>query len=132
MAAAAVAVDMSALAAPAVAAQTAAANGGKSNDTLFGPNIGVLGAGPKWTERTDKSEDVLTPEVVKGWIAKSKEVSNSVLPGYQSRGLSFRTSHLGLVCTVTTWTLSLLLNAFALYSARKQRGDESDVLQGGS
>ena len=57
---------------------TAAAN---KSDTLFGPNIGILGAGPEWTERPDKSEDVLTPEIVKGWIAKSKEVSVSGLFG---------------------------------------------------
>lgn len=47
----------------------------KAADTLFGPNIGVLSTGPKWTERQEKSPDPLTAEVVKSWIAKSKEVS---------------------------------------------------------
>lgn len=80
MASTAFVVDMNALAAPApvVGQAPATANTNttsKNNDTLFGPNIGVLGAGPEWTERPDKSEDVLTPEIVKGWIAKSKEVS---------------------------------------------------------
>ncbi|EJF57371.1 hypothetical protein DICSQDRAFT_163437 [Dichomitus squalens LYAD-421 SS1] len=59
-------------------AQAAAATAGsKGNDTLFGPNIGVLGGGPEWTESQDKSSDVLTPEIVKGWIAKSKETHYS-------------------------------------------------------
>ncbi|KAI0739062.1 hypothetical protein C8Q80DRAFT_1203747 [Daedaleopsis nitida] len=73
-----VVVDMNALAAPASTAQAPAALGSTpKNDTLFGPNIGVLGAGPAWTERAEKSEDVLTPEIVKGWIAKSKETHYS-------------------------------------------------------
>lgn len=78
-----VAVDMNA--ATGAAASPQAAAGTKSNDTLFGPNIGVLGTGPDWTERPDKSEDVLTPEVVKNWIAKSKDVSASVLLGLDER-----------------------------------------------
>lgn len=58
----------------------------KKSDTLFGPNIGILATGPAWTESgntlaDDKENekklavDPLTPEIVKGWIAKSKEVS---------------------------------------------------------
>jgi hypothetical protein len=51
----------------------------KTQDTLFGPNIGVVTSGPAWTEASEKEKkptvDNLTPEVVKGWIAKSKEVS---------------------------------------------------------
>jgi hypothetical protein len=51
----------------------------KRQDTLFGPNIGTITSGPAWTEANEKEKqsvaDQLTPEVVKGWIAKSKEVS---------------------------------------------------------
>ena len=76
-------VDMAALAAPggptqAPSGTSTTTTAPSKNDTLFGPNIGVLGTGPEWTERPDKSDDVLTPEIVKGWIAKSKEVSVSV------------------------------------------------------
>ncbi|KAH9941573.1 uncharacterized protein BXZ73DRAFT_88090 [Epithele typhae] len=53
------------------------ASANKGSDTLFGPNIGVLGGGPEWTEHSEKSADVLTPEIVKGWIAKSKETHYS-------------------------------------------------------
>ena len=67
-------------AAPAAATSATATTSSKS-DTLFGPNIGVLGSGPDWAESQEKSSDVLTPEIVKGWIAKSKEVSVSVLFG---------------------------------------------------
>ncbi|OBZ67824.1 hypothetical protein A0H81_12385 [Grifola frondosa] len=45
----------------------------KKADTLFGPNIGIVSGGPEWTEREEKSGDELTPEIVKKWIAKSKE-----------------------------------------------------------
>lgn len=48
----------------------------KKHDTLFGPNIGIVSSGPEWTEVSqDKTVvDELTPEIVKGWVAKSKEV----------------------------------------------------------
>lgn len=48
----------------------------KKHDTLFGPNIGIVSSGPEWTEISqDKTlVDELTPEIVKGWLAKSKEV----------------------------------------------------------
>jgi hypothetical protein len=48
----------------------------KKHDTLFGPNIGIVSSGPEWTEISqDKTlVDELTPEIVKGWVAKSKEV----------------------------------------------------------
>ena len=48
----------------------------KKHDTLFGPNIGIVSSGPEWTETSqDKTlVDELTPEIVKGWVAKSKEV----------------------------------------------------------
>jgi hypothetical protein len=50
----------------------------KKQDTLFGPNIGIVARGPEWTESREKVIDELTPEIVKGWIAKSKQVSPSV------------------------------------------------------
>ena len=46
----------------------------KKQDTLFGPNIGIVARGPEWTETKEKAIDELTPDVVRGWIAKSKEV----------------------------------------------------------
>lgn len=46
----------------------------KKSDTLFGPNIGIVSGGPAWTERHEKSADELTPEVIKSWISRSKEV----------------------------------------------------------
>ena len=60
-------------------------NGKKENkDTLFGPSIGVAGGGPDWCEKDSKDgkdadEDELTPEVVKDWIRKSKDVRFSLL-----------------------------------------------------
>ena len=50
------------------------ANKEKTSDTLFGPNIGIVSGGPEWTERHEKSSDELTPEIIKSWIARSKEV----------------------------------------------------------
>ncbi|KAL1946247.1 hypothetical protein VTO73DRAFT_15374 [Trametes versicolor] len=75
----AVVIDMGtpAPAAGATGAATTAPPASKANDTLFGPNIGVLGGGPEWAESPEKSQDVLTPEVVKGWIAKSKQTHYS-------------------------------------------------------
>jgi hypothetical protein len=51
----------------------------KKQDSLFGPNIGIVSSGPKWTENNEKKalEDQLTQDVVKGWIAKSKEVCHT-------------------------------------------------------
>ena len=45
-------------------------------NTLFGPNIGIMDAGPKWTEPLGEkvAQDEITPDVVKAWIDKSKEV----------------------------------------------------------
>ena len=74
----AVVIDMGTPAAPGAAAAapgTTPVPDKKASDTLFGPNIGVLGGGPAWTESGEKSSDVLTPDIVKNWIAKSKEVS---------------------------------------------------------
>ena len=67
------------------------ANDGKLKDTLFGPSIGVVNPGPGWAHSTVGGgvgvsgadgkagatlggEDVLTTDVVKKWVAKSKEV----------------------------------------------------------
>jgi len=50
----------------------------QKKDTLFGPSIGVSGGGPDWCSPKDKlgkEDDELTSEIVKEWIAKSKEVS---------------------------------------------------------
>ncbi|OCH86509.1 hypothetical protein OBBRIDRAFT_737907 [Obba rivulosa] len=47
------------------------------SDTLFGPNIGIVGGCPDWTQRYDKGTDELTPEIVKSWIAKSKDTNPS-------------------------------------------------------
>ena len=47
----------------------------KKQDTLFGPNIGIVAKGPEWTESREKAIDELTPEIVRSWIARSKEVS---------------------------------------------------------
>jgi len=56
-------------------------NKNKNQETLFGPNIGAVTSGPAWTETAEKEKkpitDQLTPEVVKGWIAKSKETSQA-------------------------------------------------------
>lgn len=46
----------------------------KKQDTLFGPNIGIVARGPEWTETREKTIDELTPDIVRGWISKSKEV----------------------------------------------------------
>lgn len=60
----------------------------KKHDTLFGPNLGIVSSGPEWTERSqDKTVvDELTPEIVKGWVAKSKEVRHGHIPLARLRG----------------------------------------------
>ncbi|KAA1472091.1 hypothetical protein DENSPDRAFT_859296 [Dentipellis sp. KUC8613] len=48
----------------------------KKHDTLFGPNIGIVSGGPNWAVSDDEkkaTKDELTPEVVKSWVAKSKQ-----------------------------------------------------------
>lgn len=49
----------------------------KAQESLFGPNIGVVSSGPAWTAVNEKKvlTDELTPEVVNSWIEKSKVVS---------------------------------------------------------
>ncbi|KIL63153.1 hypothetical protein M378DRAFT_12362 [Amanita muscaria Koide BX008] len=48
-----------------------------TQETLFGPNIGLVSGGPSWAVIHEKKvvTDDLTPDVVKGWIAKSKQPS---------------------------------------------------------
>ena len=48
----------------------------KKQDTLFGPNIGIVSPGPDWASKVaEKAKtDELTPEIVRNWIEKSKEV----------------------------------------------------------
>lgn len=54
----------------------------KKHDTLFGPSIGLVNGGPDWAdqkpEQSEKSQlqDVLTSELVNGWVEKSKEVTS--------------------------------------------------------
>lgn len=57
-----------------------------NKDTLFGPNIGIVGAGPEWAcDPSEKKkmakkhiekmeEDELTPEIVKEWMKRSADV----------------------------------------------------------
>ena len=45
-------------------------------EALFGPNIGIVPAGPAWTNKSEKKvvqQDELTADVVRGWTTKSKE-----------------------------------------------------------
>ena len=55
----------------------------KNKDTLFGPSIGVINSGPKWAQSPKTKaapEDELTPEIVRSWVMKSKEVSTRTTP----------------------------------------------------
>lgn len=48
-------------------------------ETLFGPALGAVQPAPDWTNvKTSAKEvaDELTPEIVRSWIAKSKDVCN--------------------------------------------------------
>ncbi|KAH7908385.1 hypothetical protein BJ138DRAFT_1068950 [Hygrophoropsis aurantiaca] len=49
----------------------------KKQDTLFGPNIGVINSTPQWAQSMGKktSADNISSDVIKTWIAKSKEPS---------------------------------------------------------
>ncbi len=64
---------------PAPAPAPIAEKGKKHPDSLFGPNIGIVSSGPAWTTNKEKKvlADELTPDVVRGWIEKSKVVSLS-------------------------------------------------------
>jgi hypothetical protein len=64
------------------------AAGRKKQDTLFGPSIGLVNPGPDWAdqklEQTEKGQlqDSLTPELVKTWVEKSKQVRPYTSPRY--------------------------------------------------
>ncbi|KAI0261653.1 hypothetical protein BC834DRAFT_462584 [Gloeopeniophorella convolvens] len=49
----------------------------KKQDTLFGPNIGIVSDGPAWAQseevRKGNPSDTLTPDIVKRWVEISKE-----------------------------------------------------------
>ncbi|KAG5732348.1 hypothetical protein E4T56_gene11556 [Termitomyces sp. T112] len=49
----------------------------KTQEALFGPNIGVVSSGPAWAAGSEKRvlSDELTPDVVTNWVEKSKDVS---------------------------------------------------------
>ncbi|EIN08449.1 hypothetical protein PUNSTDRAFT_52848 [Punctularia strigosozonata HHB-11173 SS5] len=54
-----------------------AAKDKKKQETLFGPNIGIVSSGPDWTCAKEKeTKDELTLDTVKNWIVKSKEGSH--------------------------------------------------------
>ena len=72
----AVVINMADLTISPTEAASAANQNKKKQDTLFGPNIGIVARGPEWTETREKVIDELTPDIVRGWIAKSKEVCN--------------------------------------------------------
>jgi hypothetical protein len=48
-----------------------------TQEPLFGPNIGLVSSGPSWAVTHEKKvvTDDLTPDVVKGWVEKSKQTS---------------------------------------------------------
>jgi hypothetical protein len=50
----------------------------KRQETLFGPNIGIVGDGPAWAQSADAKKDTpsdcITPEIVRRWVESSKEV----------------------------------------------------------
>ena len=77
----------------------------KKHDTLFGPNIGIVSSGPEWTEASrDKSlVDELTPEIVKSWVTKSKEVRQELSCSPPPRLTLYQTSQ-------PTTTLQALVN----------------------
>jgi len=52
----------------------------KKQETLFGPNIGIVSSGPSWPDSLDEKKkitDELTPEIVKSWVERSKDVCHS-------------------------------------------------------
>lgn len=56
----------------------------KRQETLFGPNIGIISDGPAWAQSDDAKKgslsDYLTPEIVRRWVETSKEVHTFSLP----------------------------------------------------
>jgi hypothetical protein len=47
---------------------------GKKDDTLFGPGVGIIAAGPTWADSSSTLKDEISPDVIKSWISKSKDV----------------------------------------------------------
>ncbi|KAI0000170.1 hypothetical protein BJV74DRAFT_882830 [Russula compacta] len=49
----------------------------RRQETLFGPNIGIVSDGPAWAQSQDAkmstSSDFLTPEIIRRWVEMSKE-----------------------------------------------------------
>ena len=62
----------------------------KTQESLFGPNIGVVSGGPAWATATEKKvlTDELTPDIVNGWIEKSKDVCSHLHAPYCTLGPS--------------------------------------------
>ena len=58
----------------------------KREETLFGPNVGIVSDGPSWAQSDDAkkgtSSDYLTPEIVRRWVEASKEVLISLCSSY--------------------------------------------------
>ncbi|KAF8841462.1 hypothetical protein BDN67DRAFT_989782 [Paxillus ammoniavirescens] len=50
----------------------------KNQETLFGPNIGVVNTAPKWAQSMGKqvTAENLSSDIIKTWIARSKEPSH--------------------------------------------------------
>jgi hypothetical protein len=50
----------------------------KNQETLFGPNIGVVNTAPQWAQSLGKqaAAENLSSDIIKTWIARSKEVRN--------------------------------------------------------
>lgn len=54
----------------------------KESKQLFGPDIGVVSNTPAWAHNVGKSAaaDSLSADIIKNWIAKSKEVTSLLWP----------------------------------------------------
>jgi len=48
----------------------------KKQETLFGPNIGIVSATPQWTQSMGHKvpADNVSSNIIQSWIARSKEV----------------------------------------------------------
>lgn len=101
----------------------------KKQDTLFGPNIGIVSGGPDWTERTSdgKLVDELTPEIVKGWIAKSKEVSRRSDDNcHSSSWVTIYITYVGKSLTVLLPHTSFSISIFTILEQSPASGHPSD------
>jgi hypothetical protein len=52
----------------------------KKQETLFGPNIGVVSSTPQWTQSMGQKvpADTISSHIVQNWITRSKEVFRSL------------------------------------------------------